>query len=341
MKSDRIKFSVPYNGDYEIVEYFIENKKFISDVYFGLPHKVITSGRIIDYNFKSSDYLKNLPLALKKLKENGIKCSLVMNRSCDGEMTFSPELVQKYKEIIRPLVNENLIDNVVLSNPVYFTELKKEYPLLTFSISVNSNINSIYRAKFIDQLGFDIIIVDRDINHNEELIKNISNNVSAKIKLLVNECCLNECLFRTYHFNLLSHHQGDIAYHKILPCTKIYSKEPWKMLKSSFILPKDLDNYDDFVDIFKLAGRELPTKLLKHLLEIYFHRKNEGDLLTVLSSYGLHVWKNEFIKKHNKIPYLQMDKLPKNFKSFIANCDLNCKECNYCEKVWNTCLTTY
>lgn len=37
------KFSVPYNGDVAIVDYYIEKKKFINDVYFGLPHSILPS----------------------------------------------------------------------------------------------------------------------------------------------------------------------------------------------------------------------------------------------------------------------------------------------------------
>ncbi|MBU0457181.1 MAG: hypothetical protein ABH824_01530 [Nanoarchaeota archaeon] len=336
-----IKFSVPYNGDSEIVDFFIEHKNFINDVYFGLPYNILPSGRIMGFNEKPNNYLQNLHKTLNKLKENKIETSLVINRNCEGEKTFSTEMINEYKEIIKPFIRNKLINNVVLSNPIYYDELKKEFPNLTFSISVNTNINTLYKAKYIDGFGFDIIIIDREINHDKELIKEISKKVSAKIKILVNECCLNECLFRTSHFNLLSHHKENIDYKERIPCVKIYSKEPWRMLKSSFILPRDLYEYEKFVDIFKLAGRSLPTKILKYLLRLYFYREEEGDLLAILSSYGLFTWKNEFVKRNNKIPFLEMSKLPKDFKNFIANCNFNCKECEYCKNIWNSCLTTY
>lgn len=341
MKKINVKFSVPFNGDPELVDFLLDNKRFINDIYFGMPHNLLPSGRIIEYNEKSENYLSNLIKSLKTLKENKIICNLAMNSACEGEKIFSRDTLNKYKYFISEFVKDDLIKGVILSNPVYIKELKKEFPNLIFSISINANINSVYRAKYADKMGFNTITIDRDINHNKELIKRISKNVSAKIKVLVNECCLNECLFRSFHFNLMSHHKKDIDYKKRIPCVEIYSKEPWDMLKSSFILPKDLKGYEGFVDVFKIAGRNLPTRILKYLLKSYFYRKKKGDLLAILSCYGLFTWKDEFIKKNNKIPYLEMNKLPENFRKIISNCNFNCKKCNYCKNIWDYCLTNY
>lgn len=339
--SKQIKFSVPYNGDEKIVEYFIENKRYIEDVYFGLPSSFFPSGRIIEYNKGSEKYLENLFIALEKLKLNKIKCSLLINSSCEGDKTFSKELIDKYKKTIDLFYSKGLITNVVLFNPVYISELKKSFKNLKFSISVNSGINTLNKAKQIDSMGFDTIIIDRDINHKKDLIKKISENVHAKIKLLVNECCLNECLFRASHFNCLSHPNKEINYKEIIPCVKIFSKEPWRLFKSSFILPNELKDYSEYVDVFKIAGRSLPTKLLKYSLDIYFKQEKQGDLLAILSSFGLYTWRAEFIKKNNKIPRLELKKIPDNFRSTLNNCNMECKKCKYCSRVFNEILETY
>jgi hypothetical protein len=159
--------------------------------------------------------------------------------------------------------------------------------------------------------------------------------------MLVNEACMKECLFRISHFNLLSHYNEGTEYKKLIPCVRYYSKKPWAFLLSSFILPKDLKKYEPFVDQFKIAGRNLPSKLLKYALSVYFEEKKQFDLLETLSCYGLYVWKDEYVKAKNKVPYFDTAKLPSDFFDKISNCNYDCASCGYCEKVWNGCLTEY
>jgi collagenase-like PrtC family protease len=335
------KFSVPYNGDVAIVDYYIEKKKFINDVYFGLPHSILPSGRIMDYGKKPEAYNRELFLALKKLKANNIKCSLVVNQTCEDSQTFSKEKLDHYSKIIDSFARKKMVDGIVLCNPSYVKELKKRFPKLSFTISVNSNINTLYKARYASQMGFDIINLDRDINQDIKLIKKISKSVPSKIKLLVNECCLNECLFRAQHFNLLCHHEKGMEYQDRIPCVNQVSGSPWTILKSSFILPRDLSEYDNYVDTYKLAGRNMPTKLLKYLLDSYFYRREKGDLLGILSSYGLYVWKNNFVKNNDRIPLLRMEDIPRDYRKIVNNCDFNCNSCDYCKKIWKKCLEVY
>ncbi|MCK4670747.1 MAG: U32 family peptidase [Nanoarchaeota archaeon] len=334
-----MKFSVPFNGDLELIDYIIEHKDKVSDVYFGLPFTTMPSGRLIEYNAKSDKYIDNLNKALDKLNQQNVPCTMLINLQCESEKTFSREMLDNIKKVIE--LYKNKIEGITLFNAVYVKQLKEIFPELSFSISVNSNINSPYKAKIAEELGFDTIVIDRDINRDFEKVKNLAESVNAKIKMLVNEACLKECLFRISHFNLLSHHKEGLDYKGLIPCVKYYTKKPWEVLLSSFILPKDLKNYDPFIDQFKIAGRNLPTKLLKYALSAYFEEKKEFDLLAVLSSYGLYVWKDNYVKKKNKIPYFNAAKLPDDFFKKITNCNFNCASCNYCEKVWNDCLTEY
>ncbi|MBD3259445.1 hypothetical protein GF371_02325 [Candidatus Woesearchaeota archaeon] len=333
-----MKFSVPFNGDLDLIDYIIDKKDKVSDVYFGLPFSIMPSGRLIEFNPGSEEYLETLNKALDKLNEYKIPCTMLINLQCESDKTFSKEMLQNISKTIRSF--KDRIQGVTLFNPAYIKELKARFPDISFSISVNSNINSLYRAKITEELGFDTIVLDRDINRDLKKIKKIAETVDAKIKMLVNEACLKDCLFRISHFNLLSHHKQGLDYKELIPCVKFYSEKPWTILLSSFILPKDLKKYP-FVDQFKIAGRNLPTKLLKYTLSAYFNEKTDFDLLAVLSCYGLYVWKNDYIKRYNRVPYFDASKIPDDFFNKTSNCDFNCTECNYCEKIWNDCMTEY
>jgi collagenase-like PrtC family protease len=151
-----MKFSVPFNGDLELIEYVIEHKDKVSDVYFGLPFKIMPSGRLMEFNAKSEKYLDNLSKALELLNLHNLPCTMLVNLQCESDKTFSNEMIDNIKRVIESY--RGRIQGVTLFNADYVQQLKYAFPELSFSISVNSNINSVYRAKIAEEMGFDTIV---------------------------------------------------------------------------------------------------------------------------------------------------------------------------------------
>lgn len=273
------KFSVGYNQDIQMLGLLAIFREHIKDVYFPLPKSILGSGRVVE---QASNYDFEISQIIKFCKENKIDPVLAINPTCEGEMTGTDA---SEKRIIKFLEANAGIKGVILTNPLHARPIKQKFPKMRIIASVNCFIKNIESAQYYKKLGFDEITVDRDINRNIQLIKEIKKATDLKIRVMLNEGCLRNCPFRKIHFNMISHGR-DEKYFDENACLRILKKEPEKVFSIPFIRPEDLHNYS-FTDTFKLATRTTPTEKLGYVLEAYAAGKFDGDLLDLLSTRSL------------------------------------------------------
>jgi len=135
-------------------------------------------------------------------------------------------------------------------------------------------------------MGVDVLTLDRDINRNLDLIKEIKEKTGLKIKLLLNEGCLRNCPFRNIHFNVISHNSDTNEFDK-RACITVLRKHPEKFFQIPFIRPEDLKHYKGIVDCFKLGTRTMSTANILFVLEVYTNESYDGDLLFLLTGKGI------------------------------------------------------
>jgi len=319
-----MKFSIGYNHDIKLLDLLDVYKDNIEALYFPIPNQYLGSGRHIP---QKSSYPNEIPELIKKCTLLNIKSQLLLNATCEGGKGLEKKFFSKIINYIQKLKSLGL-KSVIVKNPVYISEIKKQIKEIDIESSVNCYVKTVEHALYLKDLGVDILTIDRDINRNIPLIKKIKNKTGLKIRIMLNEGCLRNCPFRNMHYNYLSHHvsNSDRLVDNIFPdkfCIKIYLKNPAKVFNVPFIPPEALIYYSQIGDYYKLSTRVFSTSRIESCLKAYINQDLNGDLLEILDSPGLSCFN-----------FINYDVLKKNnfFKKMIK-CDNNCNECNYCNKL--------
>ena len=333
-----MKFSIGYNYDIKCLDLLSRYKKNIEAFYFPIPSQYLGSGR---WTKQSDRYIKEIPLIIKKCKNLKIRSQLLLNASCGGAIALESSFFFKIIAYIKKLRILGL-DSVVVANPIYIPEIRKQIKDITIESSVNCYVKTVEHALYMKRLGIDVLTIDRDINRNIALIKEIKKRTGLKIRILLNEGCLRNCPFRQQHFNFIAHKgstankntkQAEIIGGNFAEkwCMHILSKTPEVIFSSPFIPPDSLKYYTSFVDFFKLATRTFTTSNIEQMLKAYTSRKFKGNLTSLLACLGMF----PFFK------YIDYEILQKsNFFKRMLKCTDDCKECNYCRKLIDKAAAT-
>lgn len=159
-------------------------------------------------------------------------------------------------------------------------------------------------------------ILPREALRNTELLENIKND-KWKIKCLVNEACIYGCPQNINHACYLSLTGG-------INISCFCNRNDWRysdLLRTNFILPRWLKNFDNLVDIYILSGRRAPTFKIVDILDAYVNERNDVNLLRII------MWRNNIKAEHYMIP---MNRVPYKL--------LTCR-CKVCESVMRQCLS--
>jgi tetratricopeptide (TPR) repeat protein len=329
----KMKFSIGYNQDIKLLDLLDVYKDNIESLYFPIPRQYLGSGRSTP---QKNSYLNEIPEVIKKCNSLKIKSQLLLNATCEGESGLEKKVFSKIIDYVKKLKSLGL-KSVVVTNPVYIYEIKEQIKGIEIESSVNCYVKTVEHALYLKDLGVDTLVIDRDINRNVSLIKEIKDKTGLKIKILLNEGCLRNCPFRKMHFNFIAHEKSKFKAEMISEvffekwCVKIFSHNPEKIFSVPFIPPDALKYYIQFVDYFKISSRDSSTSMIEFRLKAYINQNFNGNLLSLLDCSGL-------------FPYFRyIDSRVLNKGSFfkkMLDCTDNCNECNYCNKLVNKAVIT-
>ncbi len=314
-----MKFSIGYNQEIDFLNLLNKYKKNIEAVYFPIPAKYATSGR---YGKKENNYNKKIISICKSLN---IKSLLLLNATCSGETGLEKKPFSKTINYIKKLKDCGLT-GVVVTNPVYINEIRKQLRGILIESSVNCYVKTVEHALYLKNLGVDIITIDRDINRDIPLIKKIKKATGLKVRIMLNEGCLKDCPYRKMHYNSISH--GGL---KGIPidgicfdryCWKVLFDDPKKILRSPFVPPDQLRRYVGVVDYFKLSTRVFSVSAIEFCLNAYISGDFSGNLQDILDSPALYYF-----------DYIDYGVLKKSgFFKKMQKCQDYCLECGLCNK---------
>jgi len=319
-----MKFSIGYNHDIKLLDLLGSYKDNIESFYFTIPLQYLRSGRRIP---QENSYLHEIPEIIKKCNSLNLRSQLLLNATCGGEHGLEKKFFKKIINYIEKLKSLGL-NSVIVTNPIYISKIKEHVAGIQVESSVNCYVKTLAHALYLKDLGVDILTVDRDINRDLPLIKEIKNKTGLKIKILLNEGCLGNCPFRNIHYNHLSHNvpgPGRLI-DNIFPdrfCINIFSKKPAKVLSIPFIPPEVLPYYAQIADYYKLSTRVFSTSRIESCLKAYINQDFNGNLLDLLDCPGLSYF--------NLINYALLKK--NNLFGKMTECDNNCGNCHYCNKL--------
>ncbi|MCU0643832.1 MAG: hypothetical protein MUC94_06190 [bacterium] len=211
---------------------------YIDEVYFPLHLDGVASGRPVQPIQHLDEFLKNAPFQLSILVN-----PIILSRPVEE---ISGTIIEKIKE----LNGEFNIHSVTVANVALAEKIKESIPEIRLTASVLMDIFSPNQLAMINGI-FDILVPSSRIVRNLPALSSLKKSFKGSIKIIVNEGCLPNCVFRTQHFYEMG---TKLAYPKSL-CNEILEKKPWLSLTGSWILPQHLHFYHAIYDKLKLAGR--------------------------------------------------------------------------------------
>ena len=331
-----LEFSVPYNGDPEILPELFALKSLgnnsIREVYLSGPQEYFGSGRIMP-----ETSLDEFTEIIGKIHNEGIRVNLLLNSTCEGSEWYSQKTVDSIMEYLKYAHEKLGVESVTIANPLYIIKVKTRFPDMEICASVLGDIDCVQRAVLYKKAGADVITPDININRDLNLLKEIKEVTGAELKLMVNEGCLYKCPFRKFHFNATSHASKEVSEVGLDVsladffgyCNQVISEDHSQILKSCWIRPEDTRKYGEITNFFKIVGRTYVKSRVTRATKAYLEEGLDGDLLDILcASIG------RFSLNYGAYLY---NKALEEYKFFekVNSCGHRCSQCSYCEDIAN------
>ncbi|MFW6008496.1 MAG: hypothetical protein ACOCP8_04440 [archaeon] len=313
-------FSIPFNQTKEIFKIYEKYNDIISEVYFPISPKVLYTARIIDWDENNEKLLEDLIVHLNSLN---IEPNMLLNSINDpriytkeGTKDILSFLVKCYKIGLR---------RITIANPILFRVIRDIMPDdFKIGLSIVSNITTMEQLKQYYENGIDEYCIPPQLSRNKDFICAIRKHMpELKLKLMVNCFCNPNCVgFMHHHVAVSNFKSDDDKKYFDYVCVHPFMNP----LKKNFIFPGEVDLYREYIDIFKISGREFTTEHIDFILDNYKNKNNdEYNLLKLLDGFKLEdsILVNKTYKQQ-----------PRNVKK-IQNCDFKCleKDCSYCDEI--------
>ena len=318
-----MKFQVGYQNNRKFLEYLLQHKDMVSELYF--PHGGFTTGRGITAD------TEQLTEDLKCFKQAGFKFCLLLNGNCYGGEALSVKFFDKLGNAIMEVMSSFGLSSVTTASPVIAAFLKKNFPALHIRASVNMEIGTPEGVEYLAE-DFDSFYLKREYNYDPERIirmRDICHTCGKKLYILANSGCLNFCSARTFHDNLVAHQHEinpeelKIPFHGV--CTRYLQsgcRREKLLAKSNFIRPEDVCCYEELCDGMKLATRTNFNPL--QIVHAYFNGKFSGNLLDLTEPAHSALFPGQIIANR---------KIPEDYAAHRFSCDKICEKCDFCKNV--------
>ena len=167
-------------------------------------------------------------------------------------------------------IADNGKNQVLVNTEILEGYLRKNYPNYKFISSTTKRIKD--PEKLHEELNKDyfMVVLDYDMNHNEEVLKDLEP-MADRVEILVDEICFPNCPKRLEHYKDEARKQLQFEVAKPFPCPNRQEKKTFADCKNkpAFISKEQIKDYiDRGFKNFKLVGRGLPQSVV---LESYMY----------------------------------------------------------------------
>lgn len=197
------------------------------------------------------------------------------------------------------------VRGVVHADAILLTRLARDHPALVRTLeavpSVNCCLDQWTKARqhldLLADLGFrppGHLIPDRSLNRNFEALARFGEATArelpgAALLLLANEGCLWQCPYKPAHDALLAWQRcaggpSGFATLRDAACLRRYAREPWRILASPWIRPRDLPRCQGLAQGVKLSGRSRGPRAMARVVTAYATGQCEGNFLELLDT---------------------------------------------------------
>jgi len=208
-------------------------------------------------------------------------------------------------------------------------QIQKAFPELMVKNTILRNVSHPNEVANLAKAGFNYINIDRDLMRDRdslEKIRRAADKFNVKIALLGNEGCLGGCTMMDEHLQLNNTRGPGPTYFadpiSRTSCLKWSVEDPATPLKTANIPPwrEDWVELLDYVDVFKMHGRESITQFFSTLDIVQRYARGEDILFNTFDTYI-----NDTNLKDRPIDA---------WRKKIKNCKFDCWECNFCDLVY-------
>lgn len=327
MKKRRIKFSIPYNGDIDLIRWAVSTG-LVYEVYFAGP----LDGDFSSKTFKSGDFsIKEIETLLRFCHRERIASNLLINKS----VLFFDD-VKEIVRNVRRLENLGGLSVITIGDRGIVPYLRDALPKVRLQSSVYLHIDTAYKVKEALKMGITDLCLDVSINRNGEELDRIRDlrkyYPDFTVKLLANHGCYQNCFYSGAHENWqdygdmlkkFSESKGRYVLGKLIQSHKCIHrpKSLDEEIRRPFIRPEDISFYEKngWADYIKIGHRIDNSHVLSRKLKAYFKRSYKGNLFDVVLSHRSLMCLNKMF--------------PRNFVAKTTSCRSACEECTYCKKV--------
>ena len=229
---------------------------------------------------------------LRWARANGVELDTLFNCNCYGDIAISEELADFVKRNLREMDGEGLMpDTATTTSPFIATVIRREFPSLKIRLSVNQRVHGTVGFEPIMDL-FDSFYASRERHRELDWLADLSKWAKEHGKVLgmqANSGCLRQCPYQTFHDNMHGHNRiaqskaGERLGFSVFICKENYERGRYEdFLRSTWIRPEDLPEYEKLVDVVKLATRRhpFPGKVVE-AYATYSYNGNLADLMDV------------------------------------------------------------
>ena len=335
-------FSVPLNPKLNPEQYktyckfLLEHKDYIKDIYFTSRIPPFMQDAMGDVFVYKEDYDYAIDQALNIQNAIGIPVSATFNNIKVPPTQKNLDIFIKH---FKPLYDKGIrIATIPHTHWMGTGQIKKAFPELYVKNTILRDVRTAAEIVNLAKRGFDYINLDRDLMRDRDTLIRIKTakewikeNLKKEIhiSLLANEGCLGNCPMMVEHFEFNNSREGYAPQYFNDPisrvsCPKWDVDDPSVHLKTANIPPwkEDWDEFIDElgIDVFKMHGREAPSRLFETLDIIKRYAKNDEILIDNF---------NDYLEDNN------LKEKPINaWRKKIKNCKFDCWECHYCDDIF-------
>jgi len=335
-------FSIPLNPKLSTEEFttyynFLSTyKEYIRDVYFTSRIPPFMQDAMGDVFMFNEDYGYAIEQALHIQHNIGIPVSATFNNISVPPTQKNLDLFIKN---FKPLYDAGIrIATIPHTHWMATGQIKRAFPKLYVKNTILRDVRTAAEVVNLAKAGFDYINLDRDLMRDKDTLlrikaakewikENLGKDI--EISLLANEGCLGNCPMMVEHFEFNNARQShDPQYFNDpisrVSCPKWDVDDPSVHLKTANIPPWKED-WDEFInelgiDVFKMHGREAPSRLFETIDIVKRYASNNDILIDQFNNY----------LKDNNLKDRPIDAWRKK----IRNCKFDCWECHFCDDIY-------
>ena len=192
--------------------------------------------------------------------------------------------------------------------------VRRRLPALHLTASCLLEVTEPGQAQVLRDL-FDVLVPSTRVTRRPAHLAAIQSAFNGgRIRLLVNEGCLDSCLDRKQHFYEMA--SSDHSPESL--CGDRLAREPWLRLTGAWVLPQHLDCLDPFTDEYKLAGRVTlrEPEHYRRVLQAYVERRA--------------LWPHEI--GGGPASVLSRTSVPRAHFQWMLRCAHTCADCSICRR---------